>query len=661
MQSLIYASVLALTTVLLVVLFRIPQTLHRSNAFKMVQIENISQGKGTVYLGYVNRNYQTLPLADFASADWTLGLLPDSDLRVLISARVGDLLEVRIPIAGSTQFVFITAPESGRVRLTDLETGYVSVLDLHQPAHYTTTISTVSGTKHAWDLFLVSLLLFVALSTLTASLLRGWPNCLHIWSNTVYAPLTSVIIGLTLLLNNLFMVHRLFFLGDSLGYWDLAPTFVKDGVFAFSNMETLFSFRGYVPALLAFLTRRLGDLLGLEEVLVYVIVLAVLYTFFFVWTVPKVIAWLTGRIARPYETLTVFALTGFFWLGWFTWLLSDLLAVSALLSGTILLLDGMTRRRWVTLILGGVFMGLAINCRPNYALGLAASFGLILYYLLREQADLRLGPPSLVGQAARVVGLYLLGVVLISLPQAEINWRQFHKVSLFPFASNNPNASGLEMHGTFLEGSLAFGKLKTLGWPYPNPNRIGISTLYRAFGLDPLALNDFAVAGDMLKRQGGLDLALYLDLVRKYPLEFTVDLFLKTFTALNTQSFEPYPVDWKAGPPVALFAFVNYCVLFFAATLIYRHLDNFVRTRRGNLPAFLWYLVSILPAMAYVPLFVEWRYFLPIYFGMYFLLVTTDRSEYARIFADRLWPLQFVLFILVCFSLSVLVTPAFLD
>ena len=656
-HGLAYALVLTLTAVLLAVLFRVPQTLRKADAFKTIRIENTSQG--TVYLGYINQIYQTLPLADFSRDGWTLGPVPDSGLQALTSARAGDALEVQIPIAGSTQFVFITAPESGRVRVTDLETGRVSELDLRQPAHYTVTLSTVSGTKRAWDLFLVSLLLFVALSTLTACLLKGWREGLRIWSDAAYSPLTSAVIGLTLLLNNLFMTQRLFFYGDSKNYWELAPTFLKDGVFALSNLEMLYSFRGYIIPLLTFLARGTGHAFGLEGVLVFVLMLAAIYTAFFVWIVPRILRWLTGREARPYETLAIFALTGFFWLGWFTWLLSDLLSMCALLTGLMFLLDGIQSRRWLNLLLGGVFAGLAINCRPNYIVGLAASFALILYYLLKERSMLSLA--SFSRKTVWIVSLYLLGVVLISLPQAQINWQQFHKVSLFPFASSNPNSYGLETHGTFLEYSMAYGRLRTQGWPYPYPNHLGISSLYRYFGLDPVKMHDYVAAGEMLKQHGGMNLGLYLGLTLKYPLESALNLFLTTFVGLNNQSFEPYPVGWHAGLPPAWFAFFNYCVLFLAALLGYYRLSDLVHHRQGNWRISLWLLTLILPALAYIPLFVEWRYFLPVYFSMYLLLVTTDRSTYARIFSNKMWPLQFILFLLICYSLSTLVTPVFLD
>ncbi len=656
-HGLAYVAVLALTATLLAILFRIPQTLRKADAFKTIRIENISQG--TVYLGYVNQNYQALPLSDLSRNGWTLGPLPGSDLQVLTSARAGDPLEVQIPIAGSTQFVFVTAPESGRVRMTDLETGRISELDLHQPAHYTATLSTVSGTKRAWDLFLISLLLFIGLSTLTAGLLKGWRNGLRIWGDTAYMPLSSAIIGLTLFLNNLFMTQRLFFYGDSKNYWELAPTFLKDGIFALSNLEMLYSFRGYVLPLLTFLARGVGRVLGLEGVQVFVLMLAAIYTTFFVWTVPRILCWLTGRKARPYETLAVFALTGFFWLGWFTWLLSDLLSMCALLTGLVLLLDGIQRRRWFNLFLGGLFMGVAINCRPNYMVGLVASFVLILYYILKERSTISL--VALSHKAALIAGMYLLGVVLISLPQAQINWQQFHKASLFPFASSNPNSYGLETHGTFLEYSLAYGRLRTQGWPYPYPNHLGISSLYRYFGLDPVKLHDYVAAGEMLKQHGGMNLGLYLGLTFKYPLASVLNLFLTTFAGFNNQSFEPYPVNWHAGLPVAWFAFFNYCVLFLAALLGYYRISDMVHRKQGNWPISLWFLTLALPALAYVPMFVEWRYFLPIYFSLYLLLVTTDGPTYARIFSNKLWPMQFILFLLICYSLSTLVAPAFLD
>lgn len=659
-HSLAYALVLTLTAVLLAVLFRVPQTLRKADAFKTIRIENISQG--TVYLGYINQIYQTLPLADFARDGWTLGPVPDSGLQALTSARAGDALEVQIPIAGSTQFVFITAPESGRVRVTDLETGRVSELDLRQPAHYTVTLSTVSGTKRAWDLFLVSLLLFVALSTLTACLLKGWREGLRIWSDAAYSPLTSAVIGLTLLLNNLFMTQRLFFYGDSLSYWSIsAPTFIRDGNFSLGNVDTLYSFRGYLMSLLAFIPQWLGGELGAGTKFFYVLLMAFLNGVFFIFIVPKILRWLTDNEVRPYQTLIVFMMTGFFWLGWFTWLLTDMLSLTALLAGHVFLLEGVEKRKNVPVITSGVFLGIAINLRANYQLSLPILFIFILMLLYKEWKTSRASLFALSRRFAGVLAVTAIGIIMISLPQVQINWQKYHRLSLFPFSDKNWFDSNLETHDTVLEYGLAIGRLKTQIWPYPYPNHIGISTLYRYFGLDPVALHDFQAAGEMLHENGGMNVPLYLGLARKYPLEFVVDIFLKIFTGLNNQSFEPYPVNWHAGLPVAVYNFFNYTVLFFAWSILWHHLSEFVQYKRGNLRLSLWAVELILPVLPFVAMAVEWRYFLPLYLGLYFLLLVTDNKIYARIFNNKLWFLQYVIFLLVCYSLSTLVTPVFLD
>jgi low affinity Fe/Cu permease len=658
-QTLPYALVLLLSCWFLAAYFDIAGTLHEANAHKTILIENISgPGNSAVHLGYVKQNYQTLLLTDFAAEDWVLGPIPGSDLVVLTSARVGDQLQVQIPIAGSTQFIFITASDAGRVRVTDLETGRASELDLQAAGYYTVTHSTVSGTKHAWDLFLLSLVVLIGGVTLTAAALKGWRDGLRIWNEAAHFSLAYAVIGLTLLLNNLFMAQRLFFLGDSQSYWDVAPTFLKDGVFAFGNLEALYSFRGYVIPLLAFVSQRLAALLGREPTLVYVLILAVIYTAFFVFIVPRIIRWLTGREARPYQLLIVFALTGFFWLGWFTWLLSDLLSLAVFLTGMSFLLQATERRDWLNSLLGGVFMGLAINCRVNYELGAAVAFGLVFYLLFRKQAVPQANPWRKFFLIAALCGA---GVILVSLPQVQLNWQKYHKASLFPFSAENWFESNLETNDTVLEYGLAIGRLKTEIWPSPYPNRIGISTLYRYFGLDPLALHDFQAAGDMLHRHGGMNVALYFDLARKYPLEFTVDSFLKVFTGLNNQSFEPYPVNWHAGLPVALFSFFNYGVLFLAAFITWQHLSQLVNHRQGAWRLPLWYLSLALPVLPFVVMAVEWRYFLPIYFSLYLLLVTTERAVYAKIFSNKLWPLSFMLFVLVCYALTTLVTPTYLE
>jgi hypothetical protein len=661
-QYLFYAVPILLSCWFLISYFDIFQTLNEANARKEILIENISeQGHSSIYLKYISQFYWPLPMKDFVSGKWKLGKLPGSDLDVLTSTHVGDHLKIKIPIAGSTQFIFVTSPDSGKVRVTDLETGQVSELGLQAAANYTVTLSTVSGTKRGWDLFLVSLVIFIGAITLTATALMGWKKGLRVWEDADQSPLAYAVIGLTLLLNNLFMTQRLFFFGDSKNYWELGPTFVKDGVFSFSNLESVFSFRGYFMPLIVFISQKLGEILRREFVLIYVLLMAFLYILFFVFIVPKIIRWLTGTDARPYHLLIVFALIGFFWLGWFTWLLSDLLAVCAFLAGLVLMLEGIARWKWYSLIVGGICMGIAINCRPSYELGLAASFGLIIYFLYKERATSNTSLGLLSRKFLGMTSLYLLGLVLVSLPQAEINWRQFQTVSLFPFASSNPNSSGLEAHGTFFEYSLAYGRLRTQGWPYPYPNRIGMSVLYRYFGIDPTSLGDYQAAGAMLHQHGGMNVPLYLNLVRKYPLEFTVDFFLKTFTGLNNQSFEPYPVNWHAGPLVALFTFFNYFVLFLVILIFYHRLSDLANNRQGNPLISLWYLTLALPALAYVPLFIEWRFFLPIYLSMYFLLVTTDRSVYTKIFSNKLWPLQFIFFILICYSLSALVSPIFLE
>lgn len=663
-QALFYALALVAGCWFLAAWFDIPATLHEANASKTILVENISgQENSTVYLGYVKQNYRMLPLADFATESWMLGPLPGSALQTLTSARAGDPLQVQIPMAGSTQFVFITASEAGQVRITDLETGRASELDLQAVGHYTVTHSTISGTKRAWDLFLVSLALFVGLSTVVAMGLKGWKwkDALQVWNDPAHAPLTFAIIGMTLLLNNLFMTQRLFFFGDSKGYWDNAPTFVRDGVFALGNVDTLYSFRGYLMSLIAFFPRWLGGRLGLEAVLVYVLFLAFIYSLFFILVVPKLIRWLMGREARPYQVLIVFALTGFFWMGWFTWLLTDLLSLGALLSGLVLLVDGIGKRRWAALFASGIFMGIAINLRANYELDLAVLLLVALQLLYKERQASAASLTVLARRFLLIAALVASGIILVSLPQAQLNWQKYHKASLFPFSAENWFESNLETHDTVLEYGLAIGRLKTQIWPYPYPNLIGISTLYRYFGLDPVALQDFQVAGDMLHQQGGMNVPLYLDLARRYPLEFTVDIFLKVFTGLNNQSFEPYPVNWRAGLPVALFSFFNYSVLFLAFLVFWQYLSQFVRDRRASLHLIFWYALLALPALPFVIMAVEWRYFLPLYFGFYLLLVTTERETYAKIFSDKLWPLQFFLFLLVCYSLTTLVTPAYLD
>ncbi len=664
-QVLLYALALLVGALALSAWFDIPGALRESNAHKTIRIENISeQATSNVYLGYIRQNYRTLPLADFAAEGWTLGPMPGSELQALTSARAGDSLQVQIPIAGSTQFVFITDPGAGQVRITDLETGRTSELDLKAGGRYTATHSTVSGTKRAWDLFLASLVLLVGLSTGVAMGLKGWKwkDALQVWTDPSHAPLSFAIIGLILLLNNLFMTQRLFFFGDSLSYWESARTFVRDGVFALGNVDTLYSFRGYLMSLIAFLPQWLGGRLGLEAALVHVLLLAAVYAALFIWVIPKLIHWLTGKAARPYETLAVFALTGFFWLGWFTWLLTDLLSLGALLGGLVLLVDGIERRRWPALPVGGILTGIAINLRANYELDLAILLLLILHLLNRERQSAGLGWASLLRRFTQVTVLTTVGLLVASLPQVQLNWQKYHKVSLFPFSDKNWFESNLETHDTVLEYGLAIGRLKTQLWPYPFPNRIGMSTLYRYFGLDPVALHDFHAAGEMLHQQGGMNVPLYLDLVRRYPLEFTVDTFLKLFTGLNNQSFEPYPVHWDAGLPVALFSFFNYGVLFLVFLVFWRGLSRFVHRRQGMSPQVLfWYALLALPILPFVAMAVEWRYFLPLYVGFYLLLATTRRETYAEIFSDRLWPLQFILFLLVCYSLSTLVTPAYLD
>lgn len=661
LHSLFYALSFLLSVWLLVSHFDIIKTLHRVNSSKTILIENVSAaGRSNIFLGYINQSYQPLPLNSFASNTWKLTKLSGPNIETLTSSRQGDKLRIEIPIAGSTQFVFITSPDSGRVRLTDLETNHASEVDLQASQNYTATLSTVSGTKRAWDLFLASLVVLVTAPTIVAMILRGWRSGWRIWDDTNASPLAYTVIALTTVLNNLFMTYRLFFFGDSKGYWEMAPSFARDSIFSFQNLELSLSFRGYVLPLIAFVAQELGVFFKLQSVLVYVLLMALIYSLFFIFIVPRTIRWLTGKPSRPYQLLLVFALTGFFWLGWFTWLLSDLLAVCGLLTGLTFLLQGIEKRNTFFIILSGVFTGLAINLRPSYEFGLFISFGFI-YSIWHGPTTRVLSRSAQVRRFLQIGILYLLGVVLISLPQAEINWRQFQKLSIFPFASNNPNSYGLETHGTFLEYSLAYGRLRTQGWPYPYPNRIGISALYRYFGIDPIALEDYNAAGEMLKQHGGMNVPLYLDLVRRFPLEFAVDYFLKIFTGLNNQSFEPYPVNWLAGPPIALFTFFNYCVLFLAALILYRRLSDLVHAGQGNLPVALWYIILALPALFYVPLFVEWRYFLPIYLSMYVLLATTERSVYARIFSNKLLPLLFVLFILVCFSLSALVTPAYID
>jgi hypothetical protein len=211
---------------------------------------------------------------------------------------------------------------------------------------------------------------------------------------------------------------------DSGSYWLLSETFSANGGFSLLDFEYT-GIRGYALPLTYFFVREVGDFLTFGDALQAMVFNAALVAAIGALLGPRLaqIAWPEQRwgIARR---LALGALILVFWRGYLSYPLSDFPALATALLALVAVASP-TSPAWMAV--GGLAAAYATNARPSYLLLVP----LLLLLVLWDWWQHRQGEAA-VPRRLLCIGLFVAGLVVVSLPQSLLDHRNFDGYSPVP-------------------------------------------------------------------------------------------------------------------------------------------------------------------------------------------------------------------------------------
>jgi hypothetical protein len=375
---------------------------------------------------------------------------------------------------------------------------------------------------------------------------------------------------------------------DSAGYWSLGDTYVRDGHFSLLNFES--ALRGYLLPLIDHGLQGLAVALRwhsssfakLLNVLSFALIGTVLGPRLAEITSPR---WRWGICRR----LALTALLIIFWKGYLPFPLTDFPALTLALLALVSI-DRAESPGWM--LLGGLACAAAIDMRPSYLLLAPTLVVLIVWTWLT-------GPDSerpLIPWRTLCGGLFVVGFLVVSLPQSLSSHRYFHTWSFVP---------GSAAHLTTLQ--------------FDEGLRLQRYETYVGSGVSPRMQYEDPAGTQLLleqKDQMVTSTSQYLGLVASHPLTMAGVFIRHIVNGLDQRYSTPYVSHLATGSNRWL-RLAGFLLVFLA---LLRVLWSTARRRlaptRWRYPAAL-----VLCCLTSVPSAVETRYMLPIFLLSYILVL----------------------------------------
>jgi hypothetical protein len=382
---------------------------------------------------------------------------------------------------------------------------------------------------------------------------------------------------------------------DSSLYWDLANP-------ADFQADTK-TFRGYVFPFCLYLIRQLTEMAA-NPVSAYGAVACVIYAALLTEVVPKWFAAMFGGELSLGRRLVPVVLLGILFPGLILYPLSDLPAMLLSWGGLFSVYRAAVARKFggrscmYWLVLAGVLAGAAYNVRPIYIFMVPTIALLIVLMFARMRVT--------------AIGAALLGLVMVSLPQAMFNLKgndEFTPLVTLPMPGKN---SLFVLH---LMSGMTIQRYETTfdgGVSYPDP--AGKRLVKKLKQHEQLATHEEYWAGTAPKTS----VSDYVRMVARYPLDFLGIYARHVVNGLDVRDGRAYlskPSVESNGRSV-----FNFLVLALATwTLLVRRVTNPDTASEPRVPRLWWVglLAILLPMAAIIPGVVETRYFLPLHLLAY--------------------------------------------
>ena len=364
------------------------------------------------------------------------------------------------------------------------------------------------------------------------------------------------------------------FFGDQGYYWKLGSYLFKDQYEEI--LKGSYTFRGYITFVIPAIAQILGYYLKINSHWLFTMINNFFIVILLGYIVPEIHNQLSDKKAKNYQILILFLIFSFFWKGVYYSVLFDIFGATFLLWMILKILKLKTKK---DIFVAGIFGGIATLCRGNYVWTVMILFLIKIAYELFKNKKV-----SLIN-----IFLFWSGIILICLPQIKINYDLGH-IGLFPF----------DRVGSYVPGEKVTVFL--------------INESMRNFFLTyPMGLGDRTSQQILINFSQGARLTMnqILSAFIYSPIETIIVIVKKIFLALDTRTNESYPSElWE----LTFYSLVNYFII--ATSLFF--LKDKVFTKKEKVLGILLFISAILPQTIMT---VEWRYYIVLYFIVYYIFV----------------------------------------
>ncbi len=429
---------------------------------------------------------------------------------------------------------------------------------------------------------------------------------------------------------------------DAAVYWQLAGSFDGGGTTGFSFYNFNNELRGYLLPLLYYpavlLTREVFTTNAMVAPKLFGALQAGLL---FGVVMPLLWQRVTGRPVTLVRRLVFVLISFVLWRDHFNFVLTDFPGLLVLATGLLLAYGP----RPVGYALGvGIFSAAALYIRPVYII--TAPF---LFVLLWQQSRLAAGRTFSLGVGARL-GLFVLGWLLVGLPQFLINKHNFQSDSfLIRSATNEYQVKGNKnLYLWHLNAGVLMQRYETnVGQDYPEPqmifgDRVGHAIhLRNGGGTQASFLNYIRYGGFILDSYPA-----YFRFVSQQPLDMMALYARHLFNGLDILYTGPYVA--KVHSSTSLLSFINYSALFVAILTIGQY---WYRLRVG---AILIVIALVVASMVAIPTVVECRFFIGLHVLLLAIACFGHTIGLPVLRSRNVVPLiaAYGVFVVVCFTLS---------
>ncbi|MDO7846732.1 hypothetical protein Q5H92_10220 [Hymenobacter sp. M29] len=374
---------------------------------------------------------------------------------------------------------------------------------------------------------------------------------------------------------------------DAKQYWEAVSRFFLNKS-SFSLLNYNFIFRGYMGPLLVMPVRVVCTVLNLDPMYGSKLIGMVWAAILFGFAIPKLWQVTTGvqLIANRWLLLTTLCFV--FWGDYFNYCLQDFPAFTILL----LALIALSKPKLVWIGYGGVLLAMCINMRPIYMASIPGVLGWFWWQTQRNEKT-----AVTITWWAQSILVFVLGIILVLLPQILINYRHFHQLSPFVLVNTNQH---LPFYLIQLNWGLAYQRYDTS----TNPLHFGA-----VFYGDREGVRELAAQTKGYFESYGAFAKYFLT----HPLAGIGHYLRHLFNGLDVDYRAPYPAKIVAGHITGL-QLLNYNVVTLGIVwLAYQARKSFQQVNY-NRSAVLWLVVVLLiPVAIAIPTAVEVRFLIPLH------------------------------------------------